>query len=126
MNTKTLDLTPTPAGLKRMHTIFQAEAKQARENAEAASNLADELEDANNNSDNYAGRPSLLRVAHVMDDRDMQLVIQALHGFADAEHQRAEKLDAGAAECAPAAADAATAAYDGEKADAGAAIGEEK
>lgn len=61
MNTKTIsmmtvDLTPTPAGLKRMHTIFQAEAKQARENAEAASNLADELEDANNNSDNYAAR----------------------------------------------------------------------
>ena len=96
---KTVDLTPTPGALKHLHTVFQAEAKQARKNAEAASNLADELEEANNNSDDYAGRPSLQRVVHVMDDRDITLVIQALHGFADAEHQRAEKLDAGAVEC---------------------------
>lgn len=91
MTTPTIDLTPTPAGLKRMRQVFLADAKRARENADRAISLCTRLD-----ASWQAGTTKF-------SDDEMRVFTAALEAYEGAELDRAEKLEAGAAECLPGA-----------------------
>lgn len=94
MTTPTIDLTPTPAGLKHMRQVFLADAKRARENAERA----EEMENTIGNKREGWGGMNLR-----LSENEALLLEKALQVFWQHEYERAEQLEAGAAECLPGA-----------------------
>lgn len=91
MTTPTIDLTPTPAGLKRMRQMFLADAKRARRNIERAENLVAALDNR-----------TVPWTRDLMED-EAKLLTDALEVFQRHEDERADQLEAGAAECLPGA-----------------------